>query len=145
MGRKTWESLPKKFQPLPNRINIILSRNSEFINSMRNIRDGYQEGLLHYSSDDFTEVLSCLDPKADLQFPTDSIFVVGGGQLYQQTIHHPQCTGIYLTQVFSKNDIECDAFFPAIDPQEYTLDNEGPLQHEDIYSYQFLHFCRNSL
>lgn len=37
MGRKTWESISPKYQPLPNRINIVLSRNELFRNALGDI------------------------------------------------------------------------------------------------------------
>ena len=42
----------------------------------------------------------------------ESIFVIGGGQIYQQAINLPECEKLYLTVV--EDSTECDTFFPEI-------------------------------
>ena len=75
MGRKTWESLPKK--PLPGRRNIILSRRSDF----------KPEGA---------EVISSVDEALKLT-QGESPFVIGGAQVYEAFL--PYVTRLYLTEV----------------------------------------------
>lgn len=91
MGRKTWESLPKR--PLPGRRNIVVSRNPEF------------------SAPGATVVSS---PEAALQIARaeeggGEVFIMGGAQIYDAFF--PLATRLYLTEI----DAECseaDAFFP---------------------------------
>ena len=47
----------------------------------------------------------------------ESIFVIGGGQIYQQAINLPECEKLYLTVV--EDNTECDTFFPEV-PSVYT-------------------------
>ena len=67
MGRKTWESIPSKRRPLPDRINVVITRDS-----------GYQlpEGVLAaFSLDEALELLQ--------QFKVERCFVIGGGEIYR--------------------------------------------------------------
>ena len=93
MGRKTWESLPEKFRPLPNRKNVVVTR-----------REGYDvpEGVDVYNSID-----AALNAHAG-----EDIMIIGGGQIYAQTIDHADT--LFITHVHQ--DVDGDAFFPEIDP-----------------------------
>lgn len=90
MGRKTWESIPDKFRPLPGRKNIVLSKSQPTI-----------EGAI---------VASSLDDALEKAEAESNIFVIGGGQLYQEAIQHIECNTLHVTKIFST--FECDAHFP---------------------------------
>jgi len=71
MGRKTWQSLPERFRPLPGRHNIVLSRDP------------------NHSSPDSVTVLSDPDAVLDLAKSQDShLFVIGGAQVYESFRPH---------------------------------------------------------
>ncbi|MBS0599628.1 MAG: dihydrofolate reductase [Proteobacteria bacterium] len=93
MGRRTWESL--RMRPLPERQNIVLSR------------DPY----LHL---DGALVVESLAQAID-QAASDEIMLIGGAELYAQTL--PICDRLYLTEVDAAPD--GDAFFPALDPADW--------------------------
>lgn len=86
MGRKTWESLPKK--PLPGRRNIVISRNPSF----------NPEGAEKVSSIEEAMILTA----------EDSPFIIGGAQIYNSFL--PFITRLYLTEI-DGTDPEADAFF----------------------------------
>ncbi len=90
MGRKTHESIGK---PLPNRQNIILSNDKKLV----------VEGCT---------VVHSLQNALDASLLEGEIFVIGGGQIYEQAL--PLCQKIYLTQIHKTID-DADAFFPKID------------------------------
>lgn len=97
MGRKTWESLPKR--PLPGRANIVVSRNSSF----------EAPGAIVVSSPE--EALKAASNAAG----GEEAFIMGGAQLYDALF--PLATRIYLTEI----DAECndaDAHIP------YPLDTD---------------------
>ena len=99
MGRKTWESIPDKFRPLPARLNVVITS-----------QDGYAlpEGVLKaHSLDNALEVVC---NKGDKRI--GDIFVIGGAQVFAQAIRHSLCGRIYLTRVHGCFD--CDVFFPEI-------------------------------
>lgn len=126
MGRKTWESLPPKSRPLPNRLNIVLTRQNYELPS---------DVLKAASLDETLEVLS---QRSDLH----EIFVIGGANVYEQAIQHPSCHKIYLTEVLG--NFECDTFFPAI-PQHFTKISSSEIYHENDLGYRFLVFESNPL
>lgn len=91
MGRKTWESLPEKFRPLPNRTNIIITRQTD------------------YSVPTGVEVYATID-EAIAKHP-EEIVVIGGAEIYKQTID--QADRLYITHI--NQTVNGDAFFPEID------------------------------
>ena len=91
MGRKTWESLPRTFRPLPGRRNIVLSRNPSYV----------ADGAVVVGS--IGEALRLTADAADL-------LVIGGADLYEQTIGVAQ--RLYLTEVHERS--AADRFFPKI-------------------------------
>ncbi len=96
MGRKTWESLPTAFRPLPNRHNIVVSRNPLY-------RPG---GATAAAS---------IEEAIRLAGDAGEVFVIGGEELYRQTL--PLARRLYLTEV--AEDAAGDRFFPAIRPAEW--------------------------
>lgn len=97
MGRKTWDSIPEKFRPLPGRTNIVLSRSS------------VPEGAV---------TLGGLD--AALEVPASKAFVIGGGQIYAEAINHQSCTELIITRV--DKSFDCDIVFPCYDDR-FRLDS----------------------
>jgi len=90
MGRKTWDSIPKKFRPLVGRINIVLSKT--ILNN-----DGY----FHFSN-----LKEAIDWTIKENCP--NIFIIGGGEIYNTTFD--LVDRIFLTRVTSENEIVCDTF-----------------------------------
>jgi dihydrofolate reductase len=95
MGRKTWESLPEKFRPLPGRRNIVVTRN-----------DAYRaEGAL---------VATSL-PAAVALVASGEAFVIGGAELYAAAL--PHADRLELTEIDA--DYAGDTWFPLRDPNEW--------------------------
>ncbi len=94
MGRKTWESIPKKFRPLPNRTNIVVTRQTDYI-----VPDGVET---YPSIDD-----------ACAAHATATIFIIGGSEIYKQTID--KADRLEITEV--AQHVDGDVFFPTIDPK----------------------------
>lgn len=92
MGRKTWDSLPKRFRPLPNRLNIVLSR------TLKELPGATLGGS-------FDEALS-------LAFNSGRpVFVIGGEDVYRQALKHEHCGELILSEI--EGDWACDQFFPG--------------------------------
>lgn len=96
MGRKTWESLPERFRPLPGRRNIVVSHNPMFMPRGAELAASLEDALL----------LAANAPK---------VFVVGGGQLYAQAL--PHADALLLTEV--SVPLEGETHFPAWDRQRF--------------------------
>src|SRR5258706_9963657 len=102
MGRKTWESIPQKFKPLPNRRNIVLTTTISEIPR----------------ADVFADLQAAIDSCS-----TGKIFICGGSEVYKMAL--PIATELYLTEVHC--EVEGDAFFPEFDKTEY---HEGYRKHQ---------------
>lgn len=128
MGRNTWESIPPKFRPLKNRMNIVLSRNSEFI---QNLNHSNNEFAISVSSLD--EAQHCIEKIRDT---IENVWVIGGQQIYKQAIEQNFCNKIYLTRV--NKVFKCDAFFEELDLQRWRLMNESApvVENETLYKFQ---------
>ncbi|GHT60851.1 dihydrofolate reductase [Bacteroidia bacterium] len=120
MGRKTWESLPKK--PLPNRRNIVVSRSPELV----------IEGAEVYSSLDYA-FIKLMDE--------NEVFIIGGAQIYGQAL--PAADKIYLTKIHAEFP-EADAFFPKIDFSLWreTSRETFPADEKNPFAYSFLEYER---
>lgn len=93
MGRKTWDSIPGKYRPLPGRTNIVITT-----------RDlGEAAGAHHAAS--LAEALAT----ADTSPGSEEIFVIGGGRVYADAL--PSAHRLYLTLV--DDDEDGDTHFPA--------------------------------
>ncbi|KAJ7103552.1 dihydrofolate reductase-like domain-containing protein [Mycena belliarum] len=103
MGRNTWESIPTKFRPLRNRVNIIVSRNSSFDAGAARTAGSLEAAIAHMNSE------------------RDSIsrgFIIGGATLYAESLALPPSSSIgfvdriLLTRILSPAFDECDVFMP---------------------------------
>jgi dihydrofolate reductase len=116
MGRKTFESMNKKF---PGRANIVITRQ----------KDWTREGVI---------VTASIDEAVAKAKETNAreIFIIGGGEIFKEAI--PIADTIYMTRVHAI--LEGDAFFPAIDEKEWEMvkneEHEQDLKHAYSYSFQ---------
>lgn len=103
MGRKNWESIPEKFRPLPGRENVILSRN---------------QGFTAAGCQVFHSLEACLNSYAQLKDQT--LFIIGGGEIYKQALDSGKVTEMYITHV--DKAYEADTFFPNFPLSEWQVD-----------------------
>lgn len=108
MGRKTYYSIPPKFRPLKNRMNIVLTRN------MDKLKEEMNEELLN--NKDILRISNSLPHTLEILSGTEQIeeiFIIGGAEVYNQLMkeNHDLIDAIYLTEVSHGNKIEMDAFF----------------------------------
>ena len=92
MGRKTWESLPPKFRPLPGRTNIVVTRQADWQAEGAVVVHSIEEALQHCPSD-------------------AQVWVIGGAEVYAQAMH--LATRAVVTEIDA--DFEGDAFAPQFD------------------------------
>lgn len=125
MGRKTWESIPEKRRPLPGRLNVVLTRD-----------DSYQlpDGVIRCNSLD--DALLQLDKNSISQ-----CFVIGGGEIYRQALHHRQCRDVYLTDV--EAEFDCDTVLPALNP-DFELISSSDEHCENGIKFRFKVLRRKS-
>jgi dihydrofolate reductase len=108
MGRKTWFSIPPRFRPLRDRINIVLSRNTDLDLGV----DGEDVAMTASSLDDALGKLK-LHSSDENGVNSGKVFVIGGAEIYKLAIRHPDVCNALLTRVFDEGkSFECDTFFP---------------------------------
>ena len=144
MGRKTWESIPPKFRPLKNRLNVVLTRQQIDKNSSRSAN-----GSNNPSSE--SDVVKCSSLSSAMSLLTgteyndhlENIFVIGGGQVYKEAVEAPECAVIHLTVI--ESHFECDTFFPEIDPKRFALWSAASPQSDNDVRYHFLCYTARSI
>lgn len=97
MGRRTWDSLPPKWRPLPDRFNVVVSRAAPEL----------PLGVALAATLDDAIAAAAATPDVE------SIFVVGGAQIYTAAVADPRCKVIYYTRVYGS--FHCDAHFPEFE------------------------------
>ena len=107
MGRNTYESIGR---PLPNRVNIVLSRN--FLRTEKKInedRKKYENETTKLEF--FNDFRKVIEKYKDLP---EEIFIIGGGEIYKKSLELGIVKRIYMSRVDFSDD-EADAYFPEID------------------------------
>ena len=127
MGRKTWDSIPEKFRPLPGRINCVLSRSN---------RVALPDGVLSATSID--DALGLAKQLRD-NGKCSHVFIIGGGTIYNEAIKHPFCEQLLITKI--EKEFACDAFFPEYDVN-FTLVTESQLCEESNIKFKFLTYIK---
>lgn len=98
MGRKNYDSLPDAFKPLPNRTNIVVTRQSNFDAPGCIVVHSLEQAL-----------------KMAKDSGEQETFVIGGAEIYALAL--PQAHKLYLTEIAA--DVEGDTYFPAFNPQHW--------------------------
>lgn len=120
MGRKNFESIPHNFRPLPNRTNIIITRQSNYI----------AEGCV---------VVNSIEQGIDLAKNNgeNELFVIGGGQIYDMALKQELIDRVYLTEIH--HSFDGDTFFPKLSDQWKEVQREDCFADEkNKYDYSFL-------
>ncbi|MGP0221799.1 MULTISPECIES: dihydrofolate reductase [unclassified Paenarthrobacter] len=109
MGRKTWESFPEKYRPLPGRTNIVITRNREWASTAD------AEGAVVVDSLDAALLESQFSPGGQ------KVWIVGGGEIFEQSM------GIANLAVITIIDLETDGdtFAPELG-DDWTFDTMAP-------------------
>lgn len=131
MWRKTWDSIPKKFRPLPQRINCVLTRKIH----TESTRSQIDDFVLYFNS-----LEHCLD-ELNTKDNIEEIFIIWGSQLYNQVLDHPDLEKIFLTKV--QWDFECDVFFDWI-PDDFELESKTDITEENNIKYNFNIYSRKN-
>merc|ERR1719387_2977366 len=125
MGRRTWDSIPPKFRPLPGRLNVVLSRTAQ--------TDAFEGATVTRSLTEAQEFLAgCKD--------VGEVFVIGGEAAYKEAVELPNCARIYLTRVGV--DVECDAFFPAFDENLFQVKHVSKTKSHENTPFDFVVYER---
>ena len=119
MGRRTWDSLPDRFRPLPGRRNVVVTRNPAW-NADGAERAGSLEDALRLLGD------------------APEVFVAGGAELYAQAL--PLADELRLTEV--DLDVEGDTFFPDRDRSDFEEVSREPHTAADGTRFAYVVYGR---
>lgn len=118
MGRRTWESLPKR--PLPGRRNIVISRNYAYDAPGAEVFSGVEDA-----------VAACEGAETPV--------IIGGAQIYSSAMH--LITDLIVTRVDMVS--EADTFFPELDSTQWSITEESePMTSVDGITYSFVTYRR---
>ncbi len=125
MGRKTFESLPDK-KPLPNRINIVITRNKEYKG----------EGIIVINSiEELYPLLKEINPNNEME-----TFIIGGGEIARQTLD--KCNKAYITKIF-KTFEKVDTSMPNLDLLEnWKIVNKSRVYKDIDVAYQYIDYVK---
>lgn len=123
MGRKTYESIPEKYRPLPGRNNFILTKNEEY-----SLDENVQIFI------DIDAAIECAEKEGEKE-----LFVCGGGEIYKEFLDHAD--NLYITEV--NTVVDGDTKFPKFDMEDWKLvwhgfcpeDDKNPYDHH-FYKYE---------
>ncbi|MBL7951635.1 MAG: dihydrofolate reductase [Flavobacteriales bacterium] len=117
-GRKNYESIPAKFRPLKDRVNIVVTRNTNYDAPGALVVDSLTAGL---------EMAHLVNEQ--------EAFIIGGGQIYREALTMRLVDRLYLTLVHS--DVEGDTYFPQLDPGEWNEVTRTRHEADERHSYAF--------
>jgi dihydrofolate reductase len=100
MGRKNYDSIPEKYRPLPNRENVILTKNTSFEASNCSVFHSLDAALSAYQSD-----------------KNRKFFIIGGGQIYKLALEAKILEEMFITHIDGNYD--ADTFFPDFNESDW--------------------------
>jgi dihydrofolate reductase len=121
MGRRTWDSLPDRFRPLPERRNVVVTRNADWL----------AEGAERAPS--LVEALALLGG-------AERIFVIGGAEIYAEAL--PLADEMFLTEI--DEDVAGDTFFPDWDRDAFVQASRDERMSDDGVPFAFVTYRRHS-
>ena len=113
MGKKTFFSLPRR--PLPNRRNIVLTRDMSF-------------------TYDNTEIAHSIEELQSMLTADEKVFIIGGGEVYRQFM--PLAEELHITHIHHTWE-DADTFFPEIDPAIWQCVSEERHEADEKHNYAF--------
>lgn len=118
MGRKNWESIPEKFRPLPNRKNIVLSRNKDYVANGAIVISNLKQIEEHYYSNS-----------------NKKCFIIGGAEIYKLALEANLIDEMYITYV--KSTFEADTYFPFVNWENWEEEDILDFEKDEKNPYSF--------
>lgn len=126
MGRRNWDSIPLKYRPLSDRINVVITRNSDFKDEGCVVFHSIEAALEHYKNFDVSR----------------DIFIIGGGQIYNHSLENNLVDEMFVTHI--DQDFEGDTWFPKIDPTKWIKKEilSFAKDEKNAYNFKVFHYSR---
>lgn len=100
-GRKNYESIPEKFRPLPNRTNIVVSRDKNYLAPGAQVVNSIEQAI-----------------EVAIKTGTERCFIIGGGQIYNEVLEKKLADEMIISHV--KATLDADVFFPEIQKDKWS-------------------------
>ena len=126
MGRKNYESIPKKYRPLKNRKNVIITRNKSY---------KAENCVVVNSIDESLKFLSNVEKK--------EVFVIGGGEIYKKFLEKGLIDRMYITHI--DEHFDGDTFFPEINYSSWEYSEFLNHRKDEINPHDFKIMVYNKL
>lgn len=118
MGRKNYDSIPEKYRPLPNRENVVLTRNTDFTADNCKV---------------FHSLEDCLDAYKN---ETDrTVFIIGGGEIYRLALEANAIGEMYITHI--NHRYGADTFFPDFNLKDWSVETVQDQPKDDRHEASF--------
>jgi dihydrofolate reductase len=115
MGRKCWESIPEKFRPLPNRKNIVMTRDPNYVANGAIVSHDLEQILVSHENSH------------------EQVFIIGGAELYREAFKY--ANRLFLTQIYS--EVEGDVYLEGLEPNNWSLVEGSELYEENGFKFRF--------
>lgn len=123
MGRRTWESLPERFRPLPGRENIVVTRDANYTAPGASVRSSIETAL-----------------RSVAETGPEIVWIMGGGELYRAAM--PLADELVVTRI--ELDVpDADTFAPGIGPDWQLVNGGEPLLSKTGLSFRFERWARH--
>lgn len=116
MGRKNWESLPHQFQPLPDRPNVVITRQDKFVAEEAQVVKSLKEAIAIAEENQESEA-----------------FIIGGGEIYRMGLEIAD--RIYLTEI--NESFDGQVTFPEFDKEKWKEDSREHHSTDDRHNHSF--------
>jgi dihydrofolate reductase len=116
MGRKNYESLPPKFRPLPDRTNVVITRQKNFSAPGCTVVNSLEAGI---------QVAKRANEK--------ELFIIGGAEIFELSMS--VADRLYLTEI--KTELEGDTFFPQFDKSKWKEFSRMPHLKDERHAFEF--------
>ena len=125
MGRKNYESIPEKYRPLPNRENVVLTRNESYVAGNCNIFYSLEECMNYYQSEE-----------------ERTVFIIGGGQIYREALKLDLIDEMFITHI--NHSYGADTFFPEVDLKQWKVEKvmEQPKDEKHEASFSVMRYTK---
>jgi dihydrofolate reductase len=127
MGRRNWDSIPLKYRPLSDRINVVITRNKNFRHPDCVVFNSLEESIIHYKKN-----------------AEKNIFIIGGGQIYKEAIDKDLVDEMLITHI--DHAFEGDTWFPEINENTWKreLVMTHPNDEKNAYSFSVWKYNKKS-
>ena len=119
MGRKNFESIPEKYRPLPDRENVVLTRNSDYKANGSTVYHSFEACMKAYQNEE-----------------ERIVFIIGGGEIYRMALEANVVDEMYITHV--DKIYGADTFFPEFNSEKWkietVLEHNQDERHEAAFS-----------